>query len=414
MEVNTMKKFLALLLAMVMTLVLAACGGGGDTPAPKEDDPPAPTTDVPPEEEPKDEEPEEPAEPEPPAAIPLQCGDSIDNDNFKMTFDSVELLSEYSYQTSEYSSTSLYVENGYKLVVVKGHFENKGTSPITDSSLVCTAMVNDTFAVDENGVRFNFIRDKYFEIDPYTDLDYVMYINIPEKLAGMFETVTFTIGFNDDLSIPSTVYSSDGTKTTETDQLYALTSGTVAGGDGEAAPAGGEAGDAGGEADGSAPAAEGIWAVDYYVDDFEQPTDEWYITTNNSVEGNFSNSATTKSRLNAQIAVDKDEETGGDRVAIFLWEYGRIMVKNSSEQTVDEYNIIMRTADGSDHDLTGTMYCGGDRLFIDDSYVGDVIAALKESGTVSFRIVDANMTTSTYLFSIETSNFGSVYDSKAS
>lgn len=409
-----MKKFLALLLAMVMTLVLAACGGGGDTPAPKEDDPPAPTTDVPPEEEPKDEEPEEPAEPEPPAAIPLQCGDSIDNDNFKMTFDSVELLSEYSYQTSEYSSTSLYVENGYKLVVVKGHFENKGTSPITDSSLVCTAMVNDTFAVDENGVRFNFIRDKYFEIDPYTDLDYVMYINIPEKLAGMFETVTFTIGFNDDLSIPSTVYSSDGTKTTETDQLYALTSGTVAGGDGEAAPAGGEAGDAGGEADGSAPAAEGIWAVDYYVDDFEQPTDEWYITTNNSVEGNFSNSATTKSRLNAQIAVDKDEETGGDRVAIFLWEYGRIMVKNSSEQTVDEYNIIMRTADGSDHDLTGTMYCGGDRLFIDDSYVGDVIAALKESGTVSFRIVDANMTTSTYLFSIETSNFGSVYDSKAS
>ena len=298
-----MKRFLALLLAMVMTLVLAACGGGGDTPAPKEDDPPAPTTDVPPEEEPKDEEPEEPAEPEPPAAIPLQCGDSIDNDNFKMTFDSVELLSEYSYQTSEYSSTSLYVENGYKLVVVKGHFENKGTSPITDSSLVCTAMVNDTFAVDENGVRFNFIRDKYFEIDPYTDLDYVMYINIPEKLAGMFETVTFTIGFNDDLSIPSTVYSSDGTKTTETDQLYALTSGTVAGGDGEAAPAGGEAGDAGGEADGSAPAAEGIWAVDYYVDDFDQPTDQWYITTDDYFEGNFSNSATTKSALNVLMAV---------------------------------------------------------------------------------------------------------------
>ncbi len=408
-----MKKFLALLLAMVMTLAFAAFSVGDDTPAPKEDDPPAPTTDVPSEEEPKDEEPEEPAEPEPPAAIPLQCGDSIDNDNFKMTFDSVELLSEYSYQTSEYSSTSLYVENGYKLVVVKGHFENKGTSPITDSSLVCTAMVNDTFAVDENDVRFNFIRDKYFEIDPYTDLDYVMYINIPEKLAGMFETVTFTIGFNDDLSIPSTVYSSDGTKTTETDQLYALTSGTVAGGDGEAAPAGGEAGDAGGEADGSAPAAEGSWAVDYYVDDFDQPTDKWYISTDNSVEGNFSNSATTKSQLNAQIAVDKDEETGGDRVAIFLWEYGRTMVKNSSEQTVDEYNIIMRTADGSDHDLTGTMYCGGDRLFIDDSYVGDVIAALKESGTVSFRIVDANRTTSTYLFSIETSNFGSVYDSMA-
>ncbi len=407
-----MKKFLALLLAMVMVLALAACGGGGDTPAPKEDDPPAPTTDVPSEEDPKDEEPEEPAEPEPPAAIPLQCGDSIDNDNFKMTFDSVELLSEYSYRTSEYSSTSLYVEDGYKLLVVKGHFENKGTSTISDSSLVCTAMVNDTFAADRSDVRFDFIRNKSFEIDPYTDLDYVMYINIPEKLAGMFETVTFTIGFNDDLSIPSTVYSSDGTETTETDQLYALTSGTVAGGDGEAAPADGEAGSAGGEADGSAPAAEGIWAVKYYVDDFDQPTDQWYITTDDYFEGNFSNSATTKSELNVLMAVDNEEDK--TRIAIFLYEYGRNLVKNSSTEYVDKYDVTMRTADGTDHSMTGTIYCGADRVFIDDEYVDEVLDAMKGEGTVSFHLVDSERTTSTYLFSIETSNFGSVYDSKAS
>ena len=53
--------------------------------------------------------------------------------------------------------------------------------------------------------------------------------------------------------------------------------------------------------------------------------------------------------------------------------------------------------------------CGGGLPLQDGA-----ISALKESGTVSFRIVDANRTTSTYLFSIETSNFGSVYDSKAS
>lgn len=402
-----MKKFLALLLAMVMTLALAACGGDGSPSQPAADDSPAPAGDVQSAEDPKDEEPEDP-EPEAPSAVPLQCGGSIDNDDFKMTFDSVELLSEYSYKTSEYSSTSLYVENGYKLVVVKGHFENKSTGAISDSAFALSAIVNDTYTVDGYDVRFNFIRDKYFEIDAYTDLDYVLYINIPEKLADMFETVTFTIGFNDDLSIPVTVFNSDGTQTKETDQLYALTSGAAAGSDGEAAPADGEAAPAG-----DAPVTEGIWAVNYYVDDFDQPTDQWYITTNNSVEGKFSNSATTNSKLNAQIAVDKDEETGGDRVAIFLWEYGRTMVKNSSERTVDEYNIIMRTADGSDHDLTGTMYCGGDRLFIDDGYVGDVLAAMKESGTVSFRIVDANRTTSTYLFSIETSNFASIYDSTA-
>ena len=39
----------------------------------------------------------------------------------------------------------------------------------------------------------------------------------------MFETVTFNIGFNDDMSNPETVFNSDGTSTTETDNLYALT-----------------------------------------------------------------------------------------------------------------------------------------------------------------------------------------------
>lgn len=35
---------------------------------------------------------------EPPkaSAIPIQCGDNIHNDNFLMTFDSMELFSEYS------------------------------------------------------------------------------------------------------------------------------------------------------------------------------------------------------------------------------------------------------------------------------------------------------------------------------
>ena len=163
-----------------------------------------------------------------PEAQEVQVGGSIDNDNFVMSFTSVELLDEFSYDTSEYSSTSLYVEEGYKLLVVKGHMENKGTTTISDTAFAFTATVNDTYVVDGYDVRLNFIRDKNFEIDPYTDLDYVLYINIPEKLAGMFETVTFTIGFNNDLSAPTTVWNSDGTSTVEVDNLYSLTSGLTA------------------------------------------------------------------------------------------------------------------------------------------------------------------------------------------
>ena len=89
------------------------------------------------------------------------------------------------YETYEDMLRSLYVEQGYKLLMIKGHFDNVGTSTISDSAFLRKAVVNDGFEVEGFDVRINFIRDKYFEIDPYTDLDYVLYINIPEKLADI-------------------------------------------------------------------------------------------------------------------------------------------------------------------------------------------------------------------------------------
>ena len=78
---------------------------------------------------------------------------------------------------------------------------------------------------DGYDVRLNFERDKYFEVDPYTEQAYNLYINIPDKLAEMFETASFTIGFKDDMSIPTTTYGSDGSVTEDIDQQYVFTSG---------------------------------------------------------------------------------------------------------------------------------------------------------------------------------------------
>lgn len=391
-----MRNTLSLLLAAALVLSLAACGGGGGTSQSSSGsgtNAGGSTSGA------SSSQPEETQDPGP-AATPVQIGGSIDNDNFTMTFDSMELLDEYEYRTSEYSTTSLYVEDGYKLVVVKGHFENKSTGAISDSCFNRSALVNGTYEVDGYDVRFNFIRDKYFEIDAYTDLDYVMYINIPNKLAEQFETAEFTIAFNDDLSTPSTVWSSDGGETIEADQFYTL-SGTA----GAAAPADGDGG-------GTAADVKGLWSVNYYVDDFQQPTEEWYITNETSFTGTFSNSATTNSKLLVQVAVDEFEGEG-NRVAFFLYEYGRNQVKNSSTNYVDEYTITMRGADGTDTSLSGTVYCGGDRLFIDDKYVDTVLNAMKGEGTLSFHIVEDEHTTTSYLFSMETDNFGSLYESVA-
>ena len=147
-----------------------------------------------------------------------------------------------------------------------------------------------------------------------------------------------------------------------------------------------------------------IWSSNYYVDEFDEPTDEWYIANDVIFSGTFSNSATTDSKLTAYILVD----CNGD-IAFMLYEYGRNQVKNSSQNYVDEYTITMRTADGKDHNVKGTLYCGGDRIFIDDSYINTVLSALKSGEKVMFRIVNAERNVESYLLKIDTGNFAEVY-----
>ena len=84
----------------------------------------------------------------------------------------------------------------------------------------------------------------------------------------------------------------------------------------------------------------------------------------------------------------------------FLYEYGYNEVKNPSSRYVDEYEIIMKRNDGTKHELSGTIYCGGDRLVIDEPYRPAVLEALKSGEPVSFYIVNVDTPTTTYLFMV--------------
>lgn len=150
--------------------------------------------------------------------------------------------------------------------------------------------------------------------------------------------------------------------------------------------------------------ATGIWETKFYVDDFNQPTDDWYIVNKTRFVGTFSNSATTDSALTVDMLADSE-----GYVAFFLYEYGRNTVKNSSQNYVDEYDITMRTADGTEHKLSGTLYCGGDRIIIDDEHVDTVLTALKGEGNVMFRVVKSDRTVESYLFTVLPSNFATLY-----
>lgn len=150
--------------------------------------------------------------------------------------------------------------------------------------------------------------------------------------------------------------------------------------------------------------AEKTWKLNYYVDDFQQPTDESYLCSK-KFSGQFSNSATTNSVVDAEVLVDKEN------IAIFLYEYGYHQVKNSSSYYDDEYNITMRLKNGKEYKFSGAVYCGGDRIIINENYNSTIIKALsqKENSPVSFYIEHAKYATTKYLFSVTCDNFAEEY-----
>lgn len=148
----------------------------------------------------------------------------------------------------------------------------------------------------------------------------------------------------------------------------------------------------------------GIWQVRYYVDEFQLPTTEGYITTTQYVIGTFSNSATTNSTLKVVWLIDKDD------VAIKLLEYGSNVVKSSYDSTT--YSILMLDPDNNRVSMTGTMYKGSDRIYIGESYESTVLEALKKNGSVTFKIEEqGKYATSSYLFTMsDTSYFSNAYN----
>ena len=54
--------------------------------------------------------------------------------------------------------------------------------------------------------------------------------------------------------------------------------------------------------------AAGIWQFTYYVDEFRMPTDQGYIRNAEPIEGIFSNSATTDSKLDVVILLDEHQD----------------------------------------------------------------------------------------------------------
>lgn len=145
-----------------------------------------------------------------------------------------------------------------------------------------------------------------------------------------------------------------------------------------------------------------VWAIKYYVDEFNKPTNSRYITNVKLFSGTFSNSATTNSRLSAKIIID------GNGLYIMLWEYQNYQVKAYS---ATNYQITLRYPNGSKQYINSTMKKNSDRITIDIDKWEVFVGAIIDNTAISVHIEETSSYgySSTYLFEIKQSNFNKVF-----
>jgi hypothetical protein len=149
----------------------------------------------------------------------------------------------------------------------------------------------------------------------------------------------------------------------------------------------------------------GIWEVKYFVDDFGDPTNSGYITNSDMLTGMFSNSATSNSDLSLYFIVSDSAN-----VAFKLFEYGRSEVKAYS---TDYYTVKLKDSNGDIVSMSGTIYKGGNRLYIDPSHkkkhVSKMHQILMKGGKVTLSIKESDSLTS-YKFSVDCTGYKNAFN----
>ncbi len=139
----------------------------------------------------------------------------------------------------------------------------------------------------------------------------------------------------------------------------------------------------------------GNWSIKSYIDEFNEPTGNLYVTNKYWIEGTFNNSAANNRPAYMSILDDNTH------CAIVLYEYDKnSKVKNYSTET---YTVKIKGETGI-LNLTGTIYEDGDRLYLNDP--DNFVEMLSNNSSVSIYIQSNKYSLNTYLFNnIKTDGF---------
>ena len=162
----------------------------------------------------------------------------------------------------------------------------------------------------------------------------------------------------------------------------------------------------------------GIWVEKYFVDSFNEPTKDKYISTKLMIKGTFNNSAATDKELKVKLLISLADDKETPIVGIELYEYGDNRVNNSSGTNIANYSLYVRKEDGGTKYFSCYIPKKASRIYIDEEYANfgfgtrkDFVEILKTNKTVKFRMTnDSNYTNSSYAFQIDdTTGFDYAY-----
>ncbi len=195
-------KFFAILLALSLTLVFAACGS--DTEATVETGSNVAVIT------------ETTTGKQSINAVKANVGDVIDITPLKMTLDAIEVKDKFEFSAEvplgSYSYTSKYdisPSSGMTLICLHGDLTNKTSSEVFGGSF----MLNCKFVVDGNSYSSKMQFVNLDEAKPVSTLAaqqtlaYFLYAEVPSDLANSFTNCTINIGIDDELDSSQTTFS---------------------------------------------------------------------------------------------------------------------------------------------------------------------------------------------------------------
>ena len=141
------------------------------------------------------------------------------------------------------------------------------------------------------------------------------------------------------------------------------------------------------------------WLLKYYVDEYEDYTNEPYLWAEFS--GKMSNSVVTGRESDFVFLID-------DYVYLKIWEYGTYQVKKQGQH----YNISLKDGNGQEYNFTG--YMSSDRIRVDNYGSELIINSLKLGLPIKMVITEDTsynyyLEPTKYVIEVRADNFNSLY-----